>query len=110
MNDPHAIAVSVVRSPGSRRIECVELQLPRGSVVRDALQACHFWQEGERACIGIWGRKAALHEKLRQGDRIEIYRPLRVDPKRARRERFARQGAGPAGLFSQRRPGTKPGP
>ena len=36
---------------------------------------------------------------LRDQDRIEIYRPLRVDPKVARRERFVKQGSRGAGLF-----------
>jgi len=40
---------------------------------------------------------------------VEIWRPLRVDPKLARRERFGRQGARSAGLFAKRRPGSKPG-
>ncbi|MEX1167273.1 MAG: RnfH family protein, partial [Hydrogenophaga sp.] len=46
---------------------------------------------------------------LREGDRLEICRELRVDPKVARRERFAGQGARGAGLFAQRRPGSKAG-
>jgi hypothetical protein len=40
---------------------------------------------------------------------VELYRPLLVDPKVARRERFRRQGARNTGLFAQRRPGAKPG-
>lgn len=108
MSARDCITVSVVWSPGPRQVEQHELRLPHGSDVHDALRACHFWHEGEPACVGIWGRKAALDEVLSQGDRIEIYRPLRVDPKFARRERFARQGAGPAGLFAQRRPEAKP--
>nr|MCU0926665.1 RnfH family protein [Hydrogenophaga sp.] len=46
---------------------------------------------------------------LREGDRVEVYRLLRVDPKVARRERFVGQGARRAGLFAQRRPGSKAG-
>jgi len=38
-----------------------------------------------------------------------LWRPLRVDPKLARRERFGQQGARAAGLFARRRPGAKPG-
>ena len=59
--------------------------------------------------VGIWGRKAGLDQPLRNGDRIELYRPLLVDPKVARRERFTRQGARGTGLFSRRRPGGKAG-
>jgi uncharacterized protein len=38
-----------------------------------------------------------------------VYRPLLVDPKVARRERFRTQGARAAGLFAKKRPGAKPG-
>lgn len=37
--------------------------------------------------IGIFGKQCALDAPLRQGDRIEIYRPLMLDPKQARRQR-----------------------
>jgi hypothetical protein len=45
----------------------------------------------------------------RHGDRLEICRGLRVDPKVARRERFVAQGARGSGLFASRRPGAKSG-
>ena len=59
--------------------------------------------------VGVWGRKVTLTHVLRDQDRIEIYRPLKVDPKVARRERFVRQGARTAGLFTKKRPGAKAG-
>ncbi len=59
--------------------------------------------------LSVWGKKAAPSQALREGDRLEIVRPLRVDPKVARRERFVGQGARSAGLFAKRRPGAKPG-
>ena len=67
--------------------------------------------ENARAALayGIWGRPCAPGAALQDGDRVEIWRPLRVDPKRARRERFASQGARTAGLFARRRPGGKAG-
>ena len=54
------------------------------------------------AIVGIWGRESRLDEALRDRDRVEIYRPLKVDPKVARRERFRRQGARAAGLFARK--------
>jgi NADH dehydrogenase len=59
--------------------------------------------------LGVWGRKTRMGHILRDGDRVEIYRPLRVDPKVARRERFNQQGARSAGLFARRRAGAKAG-
>lgn len=41
--------------------------------------------------VGIWGRVVAIDQSLQQGDRIEIYRPLQIDPRDARR-RLAEQG------------------
>jgi putative ubiquitin-RnfH superfamily antitoxin RatB of RatAB toxin-antitoxin module len=59
--------------------------------------------------IGVWGRRASLKQTLRENDRVEIYRALRVDPKVARRERFTRQGSRSAGLFASKRVGAKAG-
>jgi uncharacterized protein len=39
----------------------------------------------------VWGRVTPLDHVLRDGDRVEIYRPLTVDPKEARRLRYKRQ-------------------
>ena len=58
---------------------------------------------------GIWGRGAMPSQVLENGDRVELYRALRVDPKVARRERFKGQGSRGAGLFAKRRAGGKAG-
>ncbi len=39
--------------------------------------------------IGIFGRLAGANQELKDGDRVEIYRPLACDPKLARRTRAA---------------------
>jgi putative ubiquitin-RnfH superfamily antitoxin RatB of RatAB toxin-antitoxin module len=90
----------------------VGLELPMGATVAQALAASGIMErypEAKSAPLGIWGRKATAERTLRAGDRVEVYRPLRVDPKVARRERFAKQGAGTAGLFAKRRAGAKAG-
>lgn len=43
------------------------------------------------ASVGIFGKPCALNQPVRPGDRIEIYRPLIVDPRAARRERVQRR-------------------
>ena len=58
---------------------------------------------------GVWGRAAAWDDVVRECDRVDLCRPLLVDPKVARRERFARQGARTTGLFAKRRKGGKAG-
>jgi putative ubiquitin-RnfH superfamily antitoxin RatB of RatAB toxin-antitoxin module len=40
--------------------------------------------------IGIYGRIVDEHHRVRDGDRIELYRPLQIDPKEARRQRASR--------------------
>ena len=44
--------------------------------------------------IGIWGRSAAPDVALHDGDRVELYRPLAIDPKEARRLRARTMRAG----------------
>ena len=41
--------------------------------------------------MGIFGRPVKLTDVLKNGDRIEIYRPLLADPKEIRRQRAAQQ-------------------
>lgn len=108
------ISVVLVRSPKPRTVEELRLELPDGTSVAQAL-ALAGWsmnmgdsQEHSWTC-GVWGHKAAPGSVLRDGDRVELYRALRVDPKVARRERFVGQGARNAGLFAQRRPNSKAG-
>jgi len=57
----------------------------------------------------VWGKPVELTHVLKDGDRLEVLRPLRVDPKVARRERFQKQGAKTTGLFAKRRAGSKAG-
>lgn len=59
--------------------------------------------------LAVWGRKAPPEQLLQEGDRVEWLRLLKVDPKRARRERFQQQGARNTGLFARRRAGAKQG-
>jgi len=36
----------------------------------------------------VWGKLREPGDPLREGDRVEVYRPLKVDPKEARRQRY----------------------
>ena len=112
------IRVTLMYSPGPRRVTESELTLPDGSTVAHALAVagprCKEDESGLPAgsapwSLGIWGRRSAPETVLREGDRLALYRPLRVDPKVARRERFVGQGARNAGLFARRRPHSKAG-
>ncbi|MFZ4481428.1 MAG: RnfH family protein [Rhodoferax sp.] len=108
------LQVCVVYSPAAREVHEVNVSLQPGSTVLHSLQASGLLQrfpalDQAGILVGIWGRKSDLQQTLRQHDRVEIYRALRVDPKVARRERFAKQGARGAGLFSTRRGDAKAG-
>ena len=108
------IRITVVYSPVARQVIERELTLPEGATARLALQASGLLDEYPKLQagplqVGLWGRACQPVQVLEDGDRLEIYRPLRVDPKVARRERFQRQGARSAGLFATRRPGAKQG-
>ena len=87
------IAVTVVCSPRAGVVQQVELQLPAGSSVREALLRsglCPLPESGGPK-VGVWGRARALEHPLRDQDRVEIYRPLQIDPKDARRLRHRQQ-------------------
>lgn len=64
----------------------VALTLPTGASIADALNALGL-ETSVAAGLGVWGRRAAPDTVLKDGDRIECYRALRVDPKAARRAR-----------------------
>jgi putative ubiquitin-RnfH superfamily antitoxin RatB of RatAB toxin-antitoxin module len=57
----------------------------------------------------VWGKPVDSNTVLKNGDRLEVLRPLLVDPKEARRLRFNQQGSRAAGLFATRRQGAKAG-
>lgn len=81
------VRVSVVCAGPTEQI-VRELALPGGATVADALHASGLMPRVQ-AQVGVFGRPAALSTPLRDGDRVEIYRPLRIDPKEARRRRAA---------------------
>ncbi|MFT3822023.1 MAG: RnfH family protein [Rubrivivax sp.] len=94
------IAVEVAYCPAPHRIDLTPLHLSAGATVRDALQVSGVLQrhalDPQTLQLGLWGRACSLDQPLRERDRVEIYRPLQVDPKEARRQRYKgkREGRG----------------
>ncbi|MBA3253266.1 MAG: RnfH family protein [Burkholderiaceae bacterium] len=77
-----------------------EVRVPPGSTVRDAIGAAQIHARRpeltDTTDAGIWGRRCSLDQPLTQGDRVELYRPLTIDPmegRRARAELRRRRGA-----------------
>ena len=89
---PAEVRVSVVFSPRAGVVDEVQLCLPAGSTVAEAvrasdMQARHPEHELSLLPVGLWGAFCERNDLLRDRDRVELYRPLRVDPKEARRQR-----------------------
>lgn len=107
------ITLCVLQGPGQVLEQVLEVE--PGSTVLSVLSGLHHTLSAtpevllEQGMVGVWGRKTTADRVLEHNDRLEIYRPLEVDPKVARRQRFGQQGARSAGLFAKRRPGAKPG-
>ena len=87
------INVEVVYALRARQ-ESVHLQLPKGATVGDAVKASGLLERHKQLRIGngflgIFGETCDPGVTLRDGDRVEFYRPLPLDPKQARRRRAA---------------------
>ena len=91
-----ALHVAVAWSAREGEAREVGVELPGGASVLDAIRASGA-MTGEGAidistqAVGIWGRTVALDAPLAEGDRVEIYRALLMDPKEARRRRAQRR-------------------
>ena len=75
----------------------IDVQLPAGATVGDAIRACGILARFSeidlmQVAVGIFGERAGLGDPVREGDRVEIYRELQVDPKQARRRRARKRG------------------
>ena len=85
--------VCVAYSPRVGEVDEVRLVLPTGATVQEALNLSGLLQrhagiEPGAPRIGVWSKLRALDHVLRDCDRVEIYRPLQVDPKEGRRLRY----------------------
>ena len=88
MPEPPVVRVSLVYAE-PERVFSVTLELPDGATVADAIDRSGIQTARPDIDIrvGIFSRKATRASRLRDGDRVEIYRPLKIDPKEARRRR-----------------------
>jgi putative ubiquitin-RnfH superfamily antitoxin RatB of RatAB toxin-antitoxin module len=103
--------VEVAWSPGPGEVRRGRVRLRPGATVADALAACadQGWPEGwQGVAVGVWGKCRPADHPLQDGDRVECYRALRVDPKEARRQRYRAQGE--RGRAPRRPVSGNPGP
>ncbi len=72
--------------------DLVSLQIPANSTVKQAIEMSGFLQKYEQIDLskdsfGVYGKAVSLDQTLNDEDRVEIYRPLIIDPMQARRKR-----------------------
>ncbi len=74
----------------------VALTFPENSTIAQAISASGLLErfpeiDSTDIKAGIFGSLCSSDQALKQGDRVEIYRPLLHDPKEARRQRAAKK-------------------
>ncbi len=88
--------VEIVYITANKEIIQYQLQLEHGATVKDAITASAIYTthpETQTLTLGIHAKPATENTPLQEGDRIEIYRPLSLDPKEKRR-RLAKRPRG----------------
>ena len=93
MENPEQIQVEVVYALPQRSWS-IPVSLAAGSTLQQAITSSGILEQCPEIdlagnCVGIYGRLQGLDTVLCAGDRVEIYRSLRIDPKEARRKRAA---------------------
>ena len=87
-----AIRVEVVYA-AAKEADAVSVRLPAGATVRDAVVASGIAERRavDLDAVGVFGRRVPADTRLLDGDRVELYRPLLLDPKEQRRQRASRR-------------------
>jgi putative ubiquitin-RnfH superfamily antitoxin RatB of RatAB toxin-antitoxin module len=93
MTDPASIHVELAYAEPERQF-LRRLELPPGATVADAILASGIEQafgiDAGPLDAGIWSKPVAREAPVRDGDRVELYRRLKADPKESRRRRAER--------------------
>lgn len=94
MSDPALISVEVAYALPERQA-IVSLDVAEGTTALQAARQSGVAEKFEgvdldNAALGIFGKAVSPDQVLREGDRVEVYRPLIADPKEVRRARAAK--------------------
>lgn len=89
MAEPPCIAVEVAYASATEQL-VLPLRVTPGTTAREAVQASGVLDrfpeiDPESCALGVFGERVAARHVLEAGDRVEIYRPLKADPKEVRR-------------------------
>jgi len=90
MSDIHKVEIEVVLALAERQV-LLNVAVPQGTTVMDAIDQSGIATEFPdldlgSLKVGVWGKVVQRSRPVREGERIEIYRPLPLDPRRARRK------------------------
>lgn len=90
---PESLSIEIAYALPQKQ-ELVQLKLPAGSTVQQAIEASGLKQRHPeidlaKNKVGVFGKLSKLDAPLRDRDRVEIYRPLIADPKEVRKQRAA---------------------
>jgi putative ubiquitin-RnfH superfamily antitoxin RatB of RatAB toxin-antitoxin module len=91
------IRIEIVYAEQQRSI-VKSLEIEQGALIADALRLAALDEDFQgvdlaNATVGIYGSVASRDRPLKEGDRVEIYRPLAEEPKLARRRRASRKAS-----------------
>lgn len=97
MEQAESLRIRVVYALPDQQV-IVSLQVPPGTTVADAVAGSKLLEKFPEAAArplscAVFGRAVPLTYELREGDRVEILRPLLIDPKQSRREAAERSRA-----------------
>lgn len=92
MADDSQIQLEVVYATAAQQCT-IAVMTPAGVTIRAAIERSRIGEQFPeidlaKHRVGIYGRLCKLNDMAADGDRVEIYQPLKIDPKQARRERF----------------------
>ena len=87
---PAELHIELVWSPAAGDVRQAAFSVAPGTTLGQALESQQLAVGALK--VGIWGRIRTLDTLLQDRDRIEVYRPLTVDPMEGRRRRYEARG------------------
>jgi putative ubiquitin-RnfH superfamily antitoxin RatB of RatAB toxin-antitoxin module len=90
----NSLKIEVVYALRERQVLTL-IEVEEGASVREAIEGSGILRQFPEieltpGRVGVFGKVVDPDSQLRDGDRVEIYRPLEADPKEARRRRVKR--------------------
>lgn len=84
--------IEIVYAQSSLEQDLREIELKPDANIREAIELSGMLDDYphidiDRYGVGVFSKRAGLDDRLSEGDRVEIYRSLVIDPKEARRRR-----------------------